>query len=133
MEFDLSINVAQIFIVMFGGAFGAAARFILSTKVTEKYGSVFPYGTLTVNVIGSFLMGFLAMFIAERLALDPLLKLGLFVGFLGAFTTFSTFSMDTLSLFDQGLHMRAITNILMNVLLSVFAVFLGMFIGKALH
>ena len=97
----MSNTLSQILIVMFGGAFGAAARFILSTKVTEKYGSAFPYGTLTVNVIGSFIMGLLAILLVERLALDPLLKLGVFVGFLGAFTTFSTFSMETLNLFEQ--------------------------------
>lgn len=129
----MSNSLTQILVIMLGGAFGAAARFVVSTKVTEKYGSVFPYGTLTVNVIGSFFMGLLAIVIVERLALDPLLKLGVFVGFLGAFTTFSTFSMDTLSLFEQGHHLRAITNMFISVLFSVFAVWLGVVIGKALN
>jgi len=133
LELDLSNSLAQIVVIMFGGAFGAAARFMLSTKITEKYGSTFPYGTLSVNVIGSFLMGLLAMILVERLALDPLLRLGIFVGFLGAFTTFSTFSMDTLSLFEQGHHLRAITNMFVSVLFSVLAVWLGVFIGKALN
>jgi len=129
----LSITLGQILVIMSGGAFGALARFMLSTKIAEKYGSAFPYGTLSVNVIGSFLMGLLAMILVERLALDPLLKLGVFVGFLGAFTTFSTFSMDTLSLFEQGHHLRAITNMFVSVLFSVLAVWLGVFIGKALN
>lgn len=129
----MSNSLAQVLVIMFGGAFGAAARFILSTKVAEKYGNAFPYGTLSVNVIGSFLMGLLAMILVERLALDPLLKLGVFVGFLGAFTTFSTFSMDTLSLFEQGHHLRAITNMFVSVSCSVLAVWLGVFIGKAFN
>lgn len=129
----MSNTLAQLLVIMAGGAFGAVARFLLSTKITEKFGSVFPYGTLSVNVIGSFLMGLLAILLVERLALDPLLKLGVFVGFLGAFTTFSTFSMETLNLFEQGHNIRAILNMFLSVLLSVFAVFLGVFIGKAIH
>ena len=129
----MSINLSQIFVVMFGGSLGAAARFILSTKVMEKFGSSFPYGTLSVNVLGSFIMGLLAIVLVERLALDPLLKLGIFVGFLGAFTTFSSFSMETLNLFEQGHHLRAFTNMFISVLFSVFAVWLGVFIGKALN
>lgn len=128
----MSNTLLQLLVVMIGGGFGALARFLLTTKVTEKFGNAFPYGTLSVNVIGSFLMGILAMVLVERLALDPLLKLGVFVGFLGAFTTFSTFSMDTLTLFDQGNHFHAISNMFISVLLSVLAVWLGVSIGKAL-
>jgi len=118
---------------MVGGALGALARYLLSTKVTEKFGNAFPYGTLSVNVIGSFAMGLLAILLVERFALDPLVKLGVFVGFLGAFTTFSTFSMDTLNLFEQGNNVRAISNMLISVILSIFAVWLGVFAGKAMQ
>lgn len=128
----LSNNLAQILVIMLGGGLGALARFLLSTKVTEKFGSAFPYGTLSVNVIGSFAMGLLAMILVERLALDPLLKLGVFVGFLGAFTTFSTFSMDTLNLFEQGNHLRAVSNMFISVILSVLAVWLGVMLGKSI-
>ena len=128
----MSISLAQILVVMFGGAFGAAARFMVVTKVNEKFGSAFPFGTLSVNVIGSFIMGVLAMILVERLNLDPLLKLGVFVGFLGAFTTFSTFSMDTLGLFEQGHHLRAFSYMFVSVLFSVLAVWLGVFVGKSI-
>ena len=128
----LSNSLAQILVIMFGGAFGAAARFMLSSKVNEKFGSAFPLGTLSVNVIGSFLMGLLAIVLVERLALDPLLKLGILVGFLGAFTTFSTFSMDTLSLFEQGHSFRAVSNMFISVLCSVLAVWFGVLIGRAI-
>ncbi len=128
----MSNNVAQLLVIMFGGGLGAMARFLLSNKVTDKFGSAFPYGTLSVNVIGSFVMGLLAMILVERLELDPLLKLGVFVGFLGAFTTFSTFSMDTLNLFEQGHNLRAFLNMFISVSLSVLAVWLGVIIGKSI-
>ena len=119
------ITGTQVGVIMFGGALGAVARYVLSTTIMDKIGANFPYGTLLVNVLGSFLMGFLAMFLVERIGLDPLLRLGLFVGFLGAFTTFSTFSMETMNLFEQGYHVRALINMLVNVLFSVLAVWLG--------
>ncbi len=121
---------AQVAVIMFGGALGALARYVLSTAIMDRVGANFPYGTLVVNVLGSFLMGFLAMLLVERIGLDPLLRLGLFVGFLGAFTTFSTFSMETLNLFEQGNHLRALINMLVNVLFSVLAVWLGVMLGK---
>jgi len=133
MESDLSNSLAQLLVVMFGGAFGALARFLLTTKVTEKFGHAFPYGTLSVNVIGSFLMGFLSIIIIERLSLDPLFRLGILVGFLGAFTTVSAFSLDTLSLFEQGNYQHAFFNIFITVLFSVAAVWLGVLLGKALN
>ncbi len=128
----MSNNLAQFSVIMFGGGLGALMRFLLSTKITEKFGNAFPYGTLSVNVIGSFIMGLLAMLLVERLELDPLLRLGIFVGFLGAFTTFSTFSMDTLNLFEQGNYFRAISNMFISVTLSVLAVWLGVIIGKSM-
>ncbi|HIO97362.1 MAG TPA: fluoride efflux transporter CrcB [Leucothrix sp.] len=117
---------------MLGGGLGAIARYMLSTSINEKLASNFPYGTLIVNVIGSFLMGFLAMWLVEKLGLNPLLRLAIFVGFLGAFTTFSTFSMETLHLFEEGLAGRALLNMLVNVVLSVLAVWLGVLAGKLL-
>ena len=128
----MSVSLAQISVIMLGGAFGAAARYLVTIKVTEKLGNSFPFGTLSVNVIGSFVMGLLAIFLVERFELEPLLKLGIFVGFLGAFTTFSTFSMDALSLFEQGQSLKALTYILSSVVLSVLAVWLGILLGKTL-
>jgi len=128
----LLVTGAQISVIMLGGGLGAIARYMLSTCINEKLSSNFPYGTLTVNVIGSFLMGFLTMWLVEKLGLNPLLRLAVFVGFLGAFTTFSTFSMETLNLFEEGLAGRALLNMLVNVVLSVLAVWLGVLAGKLL-
>lgn len=126
----MALSLPQILVIMLGGSLGALMRFVVSSSVTAKLGSNFPYGTLTVNVIGSFVMGFLAMFLVERMGLDPLLRLGIFVGFLGAFTTFSTFSMETLNLFEQGENLRALVNMFISVVLSVLAVWLGVLLGK---
>jgi len=128
----LTLSFSQAFVLMLGGSLGALMRFVVSSSITEKLGTSFPYGTLTVNVLGSFVMGFLAMFLVERMDLDPLLRLGIFVGFLGAFTTFSTFSMETMNLFEQGESVRALANMFLNVVLSVLAVWLGVMLGKQL-
>ncbi len=117
---------------MLGGGMGALARYVVSAIVMEKTGGSFPYGTLTVNVLGSFAMGFLAMWLVERIGLDPLLRLAIFVGFLGAFTTFSTFSMETLNLFEQGQQFKALLNMLLNVSFSVLAVWFGALAGKSI-
>ncbi len=117
---------------MLGGGMGAVARYVVSGIIMEKTGGSFPYGTLTVNVLGSFAMGFLAMWLVERIGLDPLLRLAIFVGFLGAFTTFSTFSMETLNLFEQGQQFKALLNMLLNVSFSVLAVWLGALAGKSI-
>jgi len=127
-----SISIAQALAIMFGGGLGALARYVVSGIVMQKMGASFPYGTLTVNILGSFVMGFLAMWLVERIGLDPLVRLAIFVGFLGAFTTFSTFSMETLNLFEQGQQFHALLNMLLNVSLSVLAVWLGALAGKSI-
>lgn len=128
----MALTLTQISVIMLGGALGALMRFLLSEAITEKYGSGFPLGTLSVNVLGSFVVGLLAIVLVEKMALTPLIRLGVFVGFLGAFTTFSTFSMETLNLFDQGLFGRALLNITLSVLMSLFAVWMGVLLGKTI-
>jgi CrcB protein len=123
-------SISQIFAIMIGGALGAALRYLVSNGVYSLLGRDFPYGTLAVNVIGSFLMGILTVLLVERGESDPLLKLAILVGFLGAFTTFSTFSLDTLVLIDKGALMLAFFNMLGSVMICVSAVWLGMIIAK---
>lgn len=115
---------------MLGGAFGAISRYLLSNLVYDWFGRDFPYGTLTVNIIGSFFMGLLTIVIMHKSHIDPAIKLGLIVGFLGALTTFSTFSLDTLALIQEGALLRAMMNVLISVVVCITAVWLGMVTGK---
>lgn len=122
--------MTQLFSIMLGGALGALTRYILSNLVYTWFGRNFPYGTLTVNIIGSFLMGFLTVLIMQKWAFNPALKLGVLVGFLGSLTTFSTFSLDTLSLLEEGAIFAAMLNVFLSVTVCVTAVWLGMALGK---
>ena len=126
------ITSSQIIAIMMGGSLGALMRYLISTWVNTRIDANFPFGTLSVNVMGSFLMGFLAVWLVEKLGLNPLLRLAIFVGFLGAFTTFSTFSMETLNLFEEGFVLRALLNMMINVTFTVLAVWLGAVLGKQL-
>ena len=118
-----------IFIAM-GGAVGAVLRYGASLGVYSFMGRGFPYGTLFVNVTGSLLMGLLGVLMLERFNIGPEWRAAVLVGVLGSFTTFSTFSIETLNLLEQGDVMRAVTNILLSVLVCLVAVWFGVLIGR---
>ncbi len=120
----------QFFGIMLGGAIGALLRYFVSNSMYICLGKNFPYGTLIVNVIGSFLMGILTIIFIEKADTNDILKLTLLVGFLGAFTTFSTFSIDTVNLISQGHILRAFLNIFLNVGVCIFAVWIGLIVGR---
>ena len=122
----------QILAIALGGAMGALLRYWTSTGIYSLVGRAFPYGTLVVNVAGSLLMGFLYVLLVERLALGVEWRAALLIGVLGAFTTFSTFSMETFALFEDGEHMKAMMNILLSVSLGLVAVWLGVVTGRRL-
>lgn len=118
-------NFATLGFIALGGALGACSRYLISELCIVLLGRGFPYGTLTVNVVGSFIMGLLiALFETEVLATDPWRQI-IGLGFLGALTTFSTFSMDNVLLFQQGDYWKAGLNIILNVTLSVSAAMAG--------
>ncbi|PCH66059.1 MAG: fluoride efflux transporter CrcB [Gammaproteobacteria bacterium] len=122
----------QILAIAGGGALGAVLRFGMSNVVYRMLGRDFPYGTLAVNVLGSLLMGFLFVVLLERIVVSAEWRAALLVGLLGAFTTFSTFSFETLALFEGGEPVKAITNIALSVFLCLAATWLGLSLGRQL-
>lgn len=124
--------MSQILYIAIGGAIGAVLRYLASTAVYAFMGRGFPHGTLAVNVLGSLIMGFLAIVLLERISTGPELRALLLIGLLGAFTTFSTFSIETLNLIEQGAVIKAGINILLSVVLCVTAAWLGTIIGRQL-
>jgi CrcB protein len=116
--------MTNILFVALGGSIGAVLRYLISLFMIQVFGSSFPFGTLLVNVLGSFLMG-MVYALGQLSHLSPELKSMIGVGLLGALTTFSTFSIDTLLLMQQGFWFKSILNVLLNVTLCIFMVYLG--------
>ncbi len=118
----------EIAVIAVAGAFGSLSRYGASSWAERRFGDVFPYGTLLVNVAGSFLLGLvLGMAIAGKL--PKLAQAGVGTGFLGAFTTFSTFSCDTMLLLRAGRLAAAAGNIVLNLAFGLVAAFLGYWIA----
>ena len=115
-----------------GGALGAVARHQVSATVMRLTGAGFPWGTVAVNVVGSFLMGVLIELMAQRLNVGMELRAFLTVGFLGAFTTFSTFSLDFATLFERGAGMAALGYAGISVVLAIVALFAGLAVMRFL-
>lgn len=115
-----------------GGAAGAVARYWVSGRVYQWLGTGFPWGTLAVNVAGSFLIGLLAILLIERMPYSAEWRSLLIIGFLGAFTTFSTFSLETLALIEQADYAKALANALLSVVACLAATWLGVVAGRAL-
>ena len=126
------MNIKMLLFIACGGALGALSRFGVSNGVHLLVGKGFPYGTLTVNVLGSFLIGFLYIIMLERLALDPHWRAMAITGFLGALTTFSTFSLETFQLIEDGAMLKAISNVAINVTVCLLMCWVGVFLGRRL-
>ncbi len=124
--------MTQTLAIAAGGALGAVLRFWSAQWVYALLGRGFPYGTLAVNLLGSFLMGLLFVLLVERLSVDGSWRAFLLVGLLGAYTTFSTFSMETLQLILEGEGGKALANILASVLLCLGGAWLGLMTGRSL-
>lgn len=117
--------------VALGGALGAVARYGLSTWLYNPEQRI-PWGTLTANVVGSFLMGVLFVVILERAKLPPEMRLFLMTGFLGAFTTFSAFSLESVALIHEGHVMAAIFYVILSITLCIAALAVAMWFTRLL-
>ena len=120
----------QVLAIAAGGALGSVLRFWMSTWVHSFAGRSFPYGTLTVNVLGCLAMGFLFVLFVDRLSDNAVLRAGILIGVLGGFTTFSSFSIETLNLIEQGAWLKAAVNMTGSLLLCVGATWVGVILGR---
>ena len=116
------------FLVALGGAIGAVARYWTS-EFMHTFERGFPLGTMLVNVIGSFLMGFLAVILLQKFSHSVEMRSFFLIGLLGAYTTFSTFALDTFNLFAQGEFNFALFNVILSVILCIIAAGLGVYLG----
>ena len=114
-----------------GGALGAIARYWMTSGLNQPGQMAFPLGTLSVNVLGSFFIGGLYICLSERPELSQAYRHLLITGFLGAFTTFSTFSLETLLLIEQGHYNTALFNVLSSVIFCLSSAYLGISLAKA--
>lgn len=114
------------------GVLGCWARYAQTNLVQSVYGRDFPYATLSINVMGSFIMGFLFVETLERLTLSPPLRTGILTGFLGGYTTFSTFEMESVLLAQSGELMKAALYMFLSLVLGFGAAFGGAYIARNL-
>ena len=120
----LAISVAAII--------GANMRYVLSRFAAREFGAVFPYGTLFINVVGSFIVGLFVIWTTERVLVDPRWRLLVVVGFCGSFTTFSSYAFETMSFFEQGQWGLMLANFVSNNLLCLGGTLAGMAVARAL-
>ena len=118
--------------IAMGGALGAVSRYGVTLGAARLGATGFPYATLTVNVVGSFLIGLFVAWLGGRTEINPVLRPLIQVGFLGALTTFSTFSLDALILLEQGRLAQAGLYIAASVLVCLAACFIGLLAGRSL-
>ncbi len=120
----------RVLYIAIGGAIGALLRYFVSGIAYKFMGTTFPYGTLSVNLIGSFLIGFFFEALKESLV-SPDIRMMIFIGIFGAFTTFSSFSLETVNLIRDGEILFAIWNILLNNIFGIGLAFLGIILAKS--
>jgi len=124
--------VKNFLVISVAAIVGANLRFFLSRLAAKEFGPVFPYGTLIINILGSFIVGFFVIWTSERVLLEPRWRLLVVVGFCGSFTTFSSYAFETMSYFEQGQWGLMLTNFLSNNLLCLGSALVGMALARAL-
>lgn len=124
--------MSHLLLVGAGGAIGSMARYLLGLWTLHRWGPSFPWGTLSVNVTGSFLIGLLAELIMRKFGASAEMRLFLITGVLGGYTTFSAFSLDAIMLFERGDVALALGYVAASVVLSILAVFAGLALMRAM-
>ena len=115
-----------------GGILGTFARYFLSGTIHRIFGAAFPFGTLAVNLVGCFAIGFLAVLAEEKFLLGPTARVFLMIGFCGAFTTFSSFILETSNLAKDGENLYAFMNIALSVVLGFLVFRLGVMLARVI-
>ncbi len=121
-----------ILVISLGGALGALTRYSLGVWISNKWSQGFPMHTFLINITGAFLLGFMHVLFVERFNVSPLWRLGIGVGFLGAFTTFSTFGFEVISLLEHGSYVTAGLYTLLSILIGFTGVALGIGLARLL-
>jgi CrcB protein len=122
---------SKIFALGLGGFLGSNLRYWISNWVMERLGPYFPYGTLVVNGIGCFILGFITVYGNETIEITPTVRVFIAPGMIGALTTFSTFSLESFNLIRESNYTSAVINIALNIIIGLFAVELGFLAAKA--
>jgi len=124
--------VNDVLVISIGAIVGANARWVISRFAAKILSPIFPYGTLVINVTGSFIVGFFMIWATERVLIDPRWRLLIVVGFCGAFTTFSSYAFETMAYFEQGQWLLLLTNVVSNNVLCLGAAVAGMALARGL-
>ena len=124
MKDFLAISVAAIL--------GANLRYLISRLAVKEFGPVFPYGTLIINIVGSFIVGLFVIWTTERVLIDPRWRLLVVVGFCGSFTTFSSYAFESMALFEQGQWALMLANVFANNILCLAGALAGIAVARAL-
>jgi len=122
----------DVLVICLGAIVGANARYFVSRYAAQALGPVFPYGTLFINIAGSFIVGFFVIWTSERVLADPRWRLLVVVGFCGSLTTFSSYAFESMSYFEQGQWLLMLTNVVGNNLLCLAGALAGMGLARVL-
>jgi fluoride exporter len=124
------VKVIKALVVFVGGGIGSVFRYAMAAWMYALFGAGFPYGTFAVNIIGSFVIGLFLTVAEGRFLVSPDMRAFVAIGILGGFTTFSTFTFETLGLFKDGSFFMGALNIVASITVALFAAWLGNLIGK---
>ncbi|HVJ49897.1 fluoride efflux transporter CrcB [Desulfitobacterium sp.] len=124
------IEIHELWVIAIGGALGALSRYELGVWISNKWNQGFPLHTFLINISGAFLLGFLNILFIERMTVSPLWRLGIGVGFLGAYTTFSTFGFEVITLLEGGSYTTAATYTFLSIVIGFVGVALGIGLAR---